>query len=258
MSWIDKVTEGPCIKPSDGGKLQDFADELQSCRATLKAMGHSVEVNSQKTLVRIIGRLPFFLQGRWKAEVRRIHKHQGRNPNIDDVTEFVSEAAEEANDPVYGRIIDVGKRYDRSKEPRKQTRTGASYSASTEGVCSKETHPAYSRSERLRETCPLCSGSHSLFGCDDFKGMKLPDRRKLANDKKLCYNCLRPGHFTERCGLRRTCSVPGCGKLRDILSFYTRMCRRELELRLRSQTISLLTSLYKLGLLKLIIEQVVV
>ena len=40
--------------------------------------------------------------------------------------------------------------------------------------------------------------------------MKVQDRLNFAFDKKLCYNCLKPGHFSSTCRLARTCSVPGC------------------------------------------------
>ena len=42
--------------------------------------------------------------------------------------------------------------------------------------------------------------------------MKTEERLKFARENKLCYNCLNGGHMAHRCGLRRTCSIPGCGK----------------------------------------------
>ena len=105
-TWIDQVTNGPQIKPNERQKLQDFADELRSCMETLQSMGSSAEINVQSSLVKIIARLPFFMQNKWKQEVRKIRKVQCRNPNISDISKFVLEGAEIANDPVYGGLTD--------------------------------------------------------------------------------------------------------------------------------------------------------
>ena len=105
-TWIDQVTNGPQIKPNERQTLQDFADELRSCMETLQAMGSSAEINVQSSLVKIIARLPFFMQNKWKQEVRKIRKVQCRNPNISDISKFVLEGAEIANDPVYGGLTD--------------------------------------------------------------------------------------------------------------------------------------------------------
>lgn len=37
-------------------------------------------------------------------------------------------------------------------------------------------------------------------------------RREVARVHKLCYNCLRAGHFAEECKKDSVCSVPGCGR----------------------------------------------
>lgn len=62
------------------------------------------------------------------------------------------------------------------------------------------------------DVCPLCSHGHTLFGCSQFKGLKVEDRIKITRDNNLCYNSLRPGHYSAKCKLTRTCSVPGCDR----------------------------------------------
>ena len=53
-TWINKVTNGPVIKPHERHKLQEYADELRSCAETLQAMGNFAEISSQGSLVKII------------------------------------------------------------------------------------------------------------------------------------------------------------------------------------------------------------
>ena len=200
-TWIGHVTNGQTIKPNERQRLMDFADELRSCTDTLRAMGNTAEINAQSSLVKIIGRLPMFLQNKWKQEVRHIRKNQGRNPSIEDVTDFVLESAEVANDPVYGAITDSGK-----IEGKKHfVFAHQSYSDSQESSSSSsDTHAFYA--------CLKCGGNHTLFGCDSFKALKVDDRMKFAFEKRLCFNCLKPGHISSRCFLERTCPVDGCGR----------------------------------------------
>ena len=205
-TWINKVTNGPVIKPHERHKLQEYADELRSCAETLQAMGNFAEISSQGSLVKIIGRLPFFMQNKWKSKVHHIRKLEQRNPNINDVTAFVLEAAEVANDPVYGGLTDNIPKPDYTRQP---LRKSGSFNVYTTNAETQELYNAYGSNDYV-PTCVKCNGAHSLFGCSAFKELKVQDRLNFAFDKKLCYNCLKPGHFSSTCRLTRTCSVPGC------------------------------------------------
>ena len=61
------------------------------CQETLAAMNACHEVNNQVTLLKIVERLPPYLQSRWKKQVAAIHKT--KNPDINDVVKFVVDAA---------------------------------------------------------------------------------------------------------------------------------------------------------------------
>nr|XP_054773349.1 uncharacterized protein LOC129281437 [Lytechinus pictus] len=187
-AWLRRVTEGSAVTNSNK-HLRDFADELRTCSETLGAMGATI--SSQRELVKIIGRLPFSLRSRWLKLVKMI-RDTGRSPNIYDVVRFVSDAADEMNDPVYGALVQgtgghVGKR-DKDKS---STRSNFSVSIG-------------------QQKCLLCQSEHGLFGCQKFKDMVPEERFKFACEHKLCFNCLKPGHMTSRCKLDRTCSVKGC------------------------------------------------
>ena len=104
-AWINKVTQGTVLKPSDRVALQDYADELVNCYETLQAMDMLSEIDNQKSLVSIVMQLPMFLQNRWKQKAHNISLIH-RRTHIQDVVDFVKCAAEESNDPVFGHITD--------------------------------------------------------------------------------------------------------------------------------------------------------
>ena len=63
-----------------------------------------------------------------------------------------------------------------------------------------------------RLVCKMCELDHPLYKCEMFKKLSPEDRLKTVLDLKLCVNCLREGHFANRCMRQATCSVPGCGR----------------------------------------------
>ena len=82
--------------------VKGAADDLRSCKETLEAMNKLDEIDTRRSMVKIVERLPQSLQGRWRKSVVKTLEATGRYPSIAKLTQFVSEAAREATDPVFG------------------------------------------------------------------------------------------------------------------------------------------------------------
>ena len=113
-AWIHKVTDGAVIRPNNGAGLQDFADDVRSCTETLKAMGRLNEIDSRVRMVKIVERLPFYLQSRWRKEAVGMKAKSGMYPNIENLVEFLDRTSNEMNDPVFGTL---------HKEPKPKPKT---------------------------------------------------------------------------------------------------------------------------------------
>ncbi|XP_071944680.1 uncharacterized protein [Antedon mediterranea] len=193
QTWVDKIVNRPKI---DVAELRQFTDDLSSCRETLDAMGFLGELNNQRSLRSIIDKLPRYLQIRWVKEYQRI-KLRGSPPTIAHVVDFVKSASKEANDPVFGSLVSgsVGNKPERqttsNREPEKRRNKNFAIGS---------------------PSCQMCEGSHSLFGCLQFKEKNVEERLSFVKRNRLCFNCLKPGHNASRCLLNRTCSVAGCGQ----------------------------------------------
>ena len=213
---MQKITEGQRIKPTDREGLLDFADDVQNCNETLLAMGKLSEVSNQQTLVKIIEKLPLYLINRWRTQAHRISKRYGKT-TFSDIVQFIRDAAEEANDPVYGKIADIAKDKitTNKREFVKKSSQRGSYGFSTQvgqkyqnNVKPPNNDFNYNKPHR---TCYMCGSNHTLFGCDELKKMTPSERYKFVHEKRLCNNCLLPGHYAAKCYRETTCSVPGCG-----------------------------------------------
>jgi len=212
-AWIAKVTNGPLIGSRDGEKLQEFADDLTNCVQSLRASGLLGEINTQGVLKKIVERLPSYLRVRWLKEVQNVKRRYDRFPNVDDLSVFVSDAAAESNDPVYGTVVAGGGRIDNQKRPEsKRNATTFSTAVKTDGKENTSAKTIDKGERQQRKPCWLCREDHSIFTCTDFKKKSVEDRRKFAAEKRLCFNCLNRGHTAEECRIARVCDIDGCGK----------------------------------------------
>ncbi|XP_038106740.1 uncharacterized protein LOC119766331 [Culex quinquefasciatus] len=50
--------------------------------------------------------------------------------------------------------------------------------------------------------CPVCSKSHRIYECDQFRRMTVEQRQEVVRNKKLCWNCLSSAHFSRNCTSR--------------------------------------------------------
>lgn len=56
----------------------------------------------------------------------------------------------------------------------------------------------------MNEHLPLCIDTQILVRCDKFNDMQPEERFKFAQMKRLCFNCLVPGHMSGKCTVRQT------------------------------------------------------
>lgn len=53
--------------------------------------------------------------------------------------------------------------------------------------------------------CPMCKQDHNLFMCEVFRNASIEVRNAKVREAKLCLNCLRPGHPTQKCRCFTNC-----------------------------------------------------
>ncbi|XP_024877872.1 uncharacterized protein LOC112458464, partial [Temnothorax curvispinosus] len=47
--------------------------------------------------------------------------------------------------------------------------------------------------------CKICKGGHPIYKCEELLKQSTPDKMKTIRDKRLCINCLNPGHYAKDC-----------------------------------------------------------
>ncbi len=126
-------------------------------------------------------------------------QHIGTYPKFSHFVTFMRRVAAEGMDPLYG-------------DEAMKSKPGP-----TNCSCSNVSGDSCNVKSKLPSTeylapCVVCQRQHILFHCDSFKAMRPQARFDVVNDNKLCFLCLRSGHFAKDCRKQYTCAVLGCGK----------------------------------------------
>ncbi|XP_043259316.1 uncharacterized protein LOC122401314 [Colletes gigas] len=66
------------------------------------------------------------------------------------------------------------------------------------GKVSSHRVQAFIGTERRNE-CYLCNGNHTIYACENFLKLTPRERSNTAKNKRLCLNCLRNNHPTNKC-----------------------------------------------------------
>ncbi|XP_046748847.1 uncharacterized protein LOC124412775 [Diprion similis] len=64
------------------------------------------------------------------------------------------------------------------------------------------------------KTCPTCQGNHSIYHCSTFKGYTTQEKWNEVKRIKVCFNCLRSDHTSDKC---RSSNCKKCNKKHNTL-----------------------------------------
>ena len=196
-AFVDRLTNGSQIKAEDGPGLQRFSTLLTSCKNTLKGIGYLNKLENPDSMRKIVDRLPFRLRIKWRESVDNLMQKEERDANLQDIAKFVESRARVANHPIFGKVTSDAKRADPPSNKRPSYPKGGNHAYAADG-------------KEISCRCPSCSANHWLSQCNAFKKMNVDQRYKFVRMKKLCINCLTPGHFVRNCSKRSFCRVQDC------------------------------------------------
>jgi hypothetical protein len=63
---------------------------------------------------------------------------------------------------------------------------------------------------KVASECMKCRKPHELQNCDEYKKMRISDRKRFLRKENLCFGCLKRGHKLEKCKNKRMCNLSEC------------------------------------------------
>ena len=210
MAYVNKALKWSPIQPDDAPALKRLSLFLIKCKNAMMSVSHMNQLNHPTNMQTIAKKLPTHLQARWRDRAVKL-KEKGTIASFKDLAEFVTSAAESANDPVFGvqalgssqeRRRDNNKR-DTKKRPSPPDQTSSSFATSITPPPlpgSGAGHPSIKA-----KSCPFCNATHDLDDCAEFLKKTTDDRKSFLKDRKLCFACYEADHVSKGCVKRRTC-----------------------------------------------------
>ena len=218
-AFINKVVQGPQLKPSEPDKLLQLARDMRNCYLNSDQMGYKSDINAMETLKKIVKRLPPHLQAKWADESGKLIE-SGGDPLFKHLTEFVEKRAACANTE-FGKLVGTKPDEDlkikdsklkMKKKPEIKPGNVAS-SFAVQSQISKEQDPKPKGNSAESTKCLFCDQeNHELIKCFKFRRKPFKERKEFTRSKKLCDNCLKEGHNAFRCNNLGACLVSECGK----------------------------------------------
>ena len=120
---------------------------------------------------------------------------------LDKTTREDWEKSIEANDdfPTFDDLVFFLERRAHSLRAVQGSSTSASKNISIKKSVSVHTMPKQNQNKKTQPVCSLCTQSHTLSSCQKFSNLTLAQRKSHVFNKKLCSNCLKLGHFADKC-----------------------------------------------------------
>ncbi|XP_014677999.1 PREDICTED: uncharacterized protein LOC106817812 [Priapulus caudatus] len=209
-----KLESWPRIQPRDGRGLQKFSDFLQQCEMAMADIESLTILNDNRENRKLLQKLPDWIVTRWGRLVSRERDSTGTYPKFSSFAKFLAEEAEIVCDPVVSleslRSTQSLQGCERTTISRKSNgaRSLATETKELRGSCetkNRGTTPTTVKEDIKRPVCSLCEKDHTLAACTDFHKKSMDEKREHIKQRKLCFGCLRKGHFTKDCRNRHTC-----------------------------------------------------
>ena len=197
-NYCQKLLELNSVKATKAD-LHLFIDTVKTALAGLR---HTTQDNLPSFLTSMfVPRIPKALQVEWE-----VHSKDSEGvPPIDDLLTFLGFRAD-----VLSSAATSGKESEASSWPadRKQSQAGGKQTAAVHA--STPTPSPSSMPYGYRYECNLCPGlKHPLYQCSLFNEMTIHQRGDYMRSRRICFNCLAPGHNSTDCRSPARCRACG-------------------------------------------------
>jgi len=186
--FLNDLENFPPLRNESAKELEKFADLLDIAVINLREVHHDEDLRDGSLYHRLLKKLPQTMLTRYN---RQVHEKE-LDESVETLKTWINaetEYAVRANETIHGL----------DQKPNKEK----SFFGVQKHGGKKETK-AYK--------CQLCSGSHNVWQCRNFKDMPVSDRWGVAKDMHLCFRCLSGNHSGRNCPRNWLCREKGCNK----------------------------------------------
>lgn len=171
---VQQLLSLPAISKAKNITHRSLVDLVRSHVRALNALDQPVQYWDTIISYIVTSKLDFATRRDWENEVSKIEHDE--LPSLEDLMKFLENRSQSFE------LIEKCK-------IKQELVKGAK-------VSKKERAVSLVTTERA---CELCNENHKIYQCQSFLDMPIVTRAKEIQTKRLCLNCLRPGHISKDC-----------------------------------------------------------
>ncbi|XP_067279675.1 uncharacterized protein [Pseudorasbora parva] len=204
-AFREKLSKWPRIQSKDAEGLRTFSDFLNACLQAIPHVKGLEILNDCEENQKLVQKLPDWAASRWNRQVTTSLMDGKEFPSFQEFVKFMSTEAEIVCNPITSLHALHSHESPQERRISKETKRNKAIVFKTQTTVNSD-KPTVNR--QLKVSCMLCQdANHPLCKCPKFMEKSLKDRRSYVKDNKLCYGCMKPGHFAKECRRRHTCDV---------------------------------------------------
>ena len=187
-----KVRNWPQVSSNDYVGLRKFSDFLSQVLLAKQSLPSLKCLDDPQENRLLLFKIPDWCHRRWCRKVVEATNDGRGYPSFKDFVDFLKFEAEVVNNP----ITNISSPTDVASP------TVQSFST----VLNVVSHRIVVNQVKS-VSCYLCKGNHVIEKCGKFLEKSYSNRVIFVKQKRLCFGCLRKGHFSKDCKTRASCSI---------------------------------------------------
>ena len=195
QAYLNSMFTTPAPSVDDLASMERFSSAVNNAVMTLRTLGYRNDLGASENLRRVVSKLPAELLFQWGREV---HKKQPNRPNLEVFSEWLKTEVS---------ILRHSAAQSRDTEKKRSSAHPKEASTRRTALTTSATPP---REARKPSSCLICKNEHRLQDCPEYKAKTREERLVVVRTERLCWACLRKGHFMRVCRSAKRCGLNGC------------------------------------------------
>lgn len=193
---VDTIFKKLFSIPASNGSSKSIQMILDTTRTSI-ALLHTLEVNTEGEHAMLIYMTVNKLDVQTRKEWEQSIKASTQIPPIEDLFKFLEATFRTLETISDYTDLSPNTSFSRSKYPQHQNKSKPNVRHYVNNVSNTNTD----------SNCPCCNKRHLLFKCFKFTALSSAEKKDFLNSKRICRNCLTPGHYSNKCHIASRCQV---------------------------------------------------